>query len=94
MVTKPANFVGGFAKDSSIGRGISRCLDGAAILWERMLVAVRERHPFKDILKPVMKKGDTIEKGIKYLRKIAVLEMLYDPNFFLMIHTETSILRE
>ena len=69
-------------------------MDGAAILWERMLVAVRERHPFKDILKPVMKKGDTIEKGIKYLRKIAVLEMLYDPNFFLMIHTETSILRE
>ena len=73
--------LGGIAKDSSIDRGISRCLDGAAALWERMLVAVRERYPFKDSLKPVMKKWDTIEKGIQYLREIAVVEMLYDPNF-------------
>ena len=73
--------LGGIAKDSSIDRGISRCLDGAAALWERMLVAVRERYPFKDSLKPVMKKWDTIEKGMQYLREIAVVEMLYDPNF-------------
>ena len=43
--------------------------------------AVKERHPFKDGLKPVMKRWDTVEKGIQYLREIAVVEMLYDPNF-------------
>jgi len=46
-----------------------------------MLIAVRERHPFKDRLKPVMKKWDTIERGIQYLREITMVEMLYDPNF-------------
>ena len=49
-----ARQLGGIAKDSSIDRGISRCLDGATTLWERMLVAVRERHPVRDSLKPVM----------------------------------------
>jgi len=76
-----ARQLGGIAKDSSIDRGISRCLDGATTLWERMLVAVRERHPVRDSLKPVMKKWDTAEKGIQYLRDIAVVEMVYDPNF-------------
>jgi len=28
-----------------------------------------------------MKTWDTIEKGIQYLREIALVEMLYDPNF-------------
>ena len=46
-----------------------------------MLIAVRERHPFKDSLKPVIKKWDTIEKVIQYLREIAMVETLYDPNF-------------
>ena len=46
-----------------------------------MLIAVRERYPYKDILQPVMKTWDTIEKGIQYLREIAMVEMLYDPNF-------------
>ena len=49
-----ARQLGGIAKDSSIDRGISKCLDGATTLWERMLVAVRERHPVRDSLKPVM----------------------------------------
>ena len=42
---------------------------------------MRERYPYKDSLKPVMKTWDTIAKGIQYLRKIAMVEMLYDPNF-------------
>ena len=42
---------------------------------------MRERYPYKDSLKPVMKRWDTIAKGIQYLREIAVVEMLYDPNF-------------
>ena len=46
-----------------------------------MLIAVRERYPYKDSLKPVMKMRDIIEKGIQYLREIAMVEMLYDPSF-------------
>ena len=46
-----------------------------------MLIAVRERYPYKDSLKPVMKTWDTIEKGIQYLREIALVEMLYDSSF-------------
>ena len=46
-----------------------------------MLIAVRERYPYKDILQPVMETWDAIEKGIQYLREIAWVEMLYDSNF-------------
>jgi len=46
-----------------------------------VLAAVKERHPFKDSLKPEMKKWNTIEKGIQYLTEIAVVEMLYYPVF-------------
>ena len=76
-----ARQLGDISRDKSIDRGISRCLDGAATLWEQMLIAVRERYSYKDSLKAVMKTWDAIEKGIQYLREIAVVEMLYDPNF-------------
>ena len=74
-----ARQLGDTARDKSIDRGISRCLDRAATLWDRMLIAVREMYPYKDSLQPVM--WDTIEKGIQYLREIAMVETLYDPNF-------------
>ena len=76
-----AHQLGDIARDKSIDRGISRCLDGSVALWEQMLIAVRERYPYRDSLMPAMKTWDTIEKGIQYLRKIALVEMLYDPNF-------------
>ena len=56
-------------------------MDGAATLSDQILIAVRERYPYKDSLKPVMKTWDTIEKGIQYLREIALVEMLYESNF-------------
>ena len=34
-----AHQIGDIDRDKSIDRGISRCLDGAATLWERMLMA-------------------------------------------------------
>lgn len=43
-----ARQLGDIARDKSIDRGISRCLDGAATLWDRMLIAVRERYSYKD----------------------------------------------
>ena len=76
-----AHQLGDIARDKSIDRGISRCLDGAATLWDRILIAVRERYPYKSILQPAMKMWDTTVKGIQYLREIALVEMLYDSNF-------------
>ncbi|XP_052549334.1 uncharacterized protein LOC128085658 [Tympanuchus pallidicinctus] len=76
-----ARQLGAIARDPAIDRGISRCSDEAASLWERVLTAVKEKYPFKNGLKIAMKKWDTVEKGIQYLREIGVVEMLYDPDF-------------
>ena len=61
-----ARQLGNIARDSAIDRGISRCLNRAATLWERMLFAVKERHPLKDDLGPKMWESNTVEKGIQY----------------------------
>ncbi|XP_048786416.1 uncharacterized protein LOC125686467 [Lagopus muta] len=76
-----ARQLGAIARDPAIDRGISRCLDEAASLWERVLIAVKEKYPFKNGLKIAMKKWDTVEKGIQYLREIVMVEMLYEPDF-------------
>ncbi|XP_021239577.1 uncharacterized protein LOC110391946 [Numida meleagris] len=76
-----ARQLGSIARDSAVDRGIGRCLPGATNLWERVLLAVKERYPFKDDLEPEMRKWHTAEKGIQYLREMAVVEMLYDPRF-------------
>ena len=76
-----ARQLGDIARDKSIDRAISRCLDGAATLWDRILIAVKERYPYKELLQPAMKTWNTIEKGIQYLREIALVEMLYESNF-------------
>ena len=46
-----------------------------------MLLAVKERYPFKDDLMPEKKKWADIEKGVRYLREYAVVEMLHSPDF-------------
>ncbi|XP_048786377.1 uncharacterized protein LOC125686442 [Lagopus muta] len=76
-----ARQLGAIARDPAIDGGISRCSDEAASLWERVLIAVKEKYPFKSSLKIAMTKWDTVEKGIQYLREIGVVEMFYDPNF-------------
>ena len=76
-----ARQLGNITRDSAIHRGISRCPDGVATLWEQMLLAVKERYPFKAKLEPGMKSWKTVEKGIQYLRETAVVETLYDATF-------------
>ena len=78
-----ARQLGDIAGDKSIDRAISRCLDEAATLWDRILIAVKERYPYKELLQSAKKTWNTIEKGIQYLREIALVEMLYDSNFAL-----------
>ncbi len=76
-----ARQLGDIAGDKSIDRAISRCLDEAATLWDRILIAVKERYPYKELLQPAKKTWNTIERGIQYLREIALVEMLYESNF-------------
>ena len=71
----------GIARDSAIDRGISTCQNQAFTLWKRMLLAVKERYPFKDDLMPEKRKCTDMEKVICYLREHAVVEMLHSPTF-------------
>jgi len=50
-------------------------------IWKQMLLAVKERYPFKDNLMPEKKKWTDMKKGICYLREYAVVEMLHSPTF-------------
>lgn len=75
--------MGSIAKDSDIERGISRCLNEALTLWKKVLLAVKEKYTFKEDLIYEVNKWTTIEKGIHYLKELAMVEMLYDPTFIL-----------
>ena len=79
--SREARQLGGVARDSAIDRGISTCQNQAFTLWKRMLLAVKERYPFKDDLMPEKKKWADMEEGICYLREYAVVEMLHSPDF-------------
>ncbi|XP_065518438.1 E3 ubiquitin-protein ligase AMFR isoform X1 [Lathamus discolor] len=60
--------------DKSIGKGAQ-----VFSLWRRLLSSVKEQYPFKeDVCHPV--RWTTVERGIQYLRELAVLEVIYDDN--------------
>jgi len=46
-----------------------------------MLLAVKERYPFKDYLISEKNTCTDVEKGVCYLREYAVVEMLHNPTF-------------
>ncbi|KAK4811016.1 hypothetical protein QYF61_015720 [Mycteria americana] len=53
----------------------------ALSLWRRLLSAMKERYPFKEDVIYCPGKWTTMEKGIQYLRELAVLDMIYgDPD--------------
>ena len=79
--SREARQLGGITRNSAIDRDISTCQNQAFTLWKPMLVAIKERYPFKDDLMPQKKKWTSMEKGIHYLREYAVVEMLHSPTF-------------
>ena len=79
--SREARQLGGIARDSAIDRRISTCQNQAFTLWKRMLLAVKERYPFKDDLMPEKRKWIDMEKGIRYLREHTMVEMLHSPTF-------------
>nr|XP_013053966.2 uncharacterized protein LOC106047159 [Anser cygnoides] len=58
--------------DRTIGKGAQ-----ASTLWRRLLSAVKEMYPFKEDLVCQLGKWTTMERGIQYLRELAVLEVVY-----------------
>ncbi|KAK4832795.1 hypothetical protein QYF61_025663 [Mycteria americana] len=59
--------------DKAIGKGAQ-----ALSLWRRLLSAMKERSPFKEDVIYHPGKWTTVEKGIQYLRELAVLEVICD----------------
>ncbi|GAB0209890.1 hypothetical protein GRJ2_003454700 [Grus japonensis] len=74
---REAQQLGSLARNWGIERGIGK---EAAIcsLWRRLLSSVRARYPFKEDLANYQGKWTTTDKGIQYLRELAVLEVIYD----------------
>ncbi|KAK4815656.1 hypothetical protein QYF61_005218 [Mycteria americana] len=58
--------------DKAIGKGAP-----ALSLWRRLLSGMKERYPFKEDVIYCPGKWTTEEKSIQYLRKLAVLEVIY-----------------
>ncbi|KAK4818021.1 hypothetical protein QYF61_004145 [Mycteria americana] len=58
--------------DKATGKGAQ-----ALSLWKRLLLAMKERYPFKEDVIYHPGKWTTMEKGIQYLRELAMLEVIY-----------------
>ncbi|KAK4810968.1 LOW QUALITY PROTEIN: hypothetical protein QYF61_014440 [Mycteria americana] len=58
--------------DKGTGKGAPACS-----LWRRLLSAMKERYPFKEDVIYRPGKWTTMEKGIQYLRELAMLEVIY-----------------
>ncbi|KAK4810963.1 hypothetical protein QYF61_014435 [Mycteria americana] len=58
--------------DKGMGKG-----EPARSLWRRLLSSRKERYPFKEDVVYRPGKWTTMEKGIQYLRELAVLEVIY-----------------
>ncbi|KAK4817115.1 hypothetical protein QYF61_027978 [Mycteria americana] len=59
--------------DKAIGKGAQ-----VLRLWRQLLSGVKERYPFKEDVICHPGKWTTMERGIQYLRQLAVLEVIYD----------------
>ncbi|GAB0206804.1 hypothetical protein GRJ2_003146000 [Grus japonensis] len=77
---REAKQLGSLSREGGIDKAIGKKAQ-ALSLWRRLLSSVRERYPFsKDVIcRPG--KWTTMERGIQYLRELAVREMVcYDPD--------------
>ena len=77
---KEAKQLGSLSREGGIDKAIGKKTQ-ALSLWRRLLSGVRERYPFKEDVVCRPGKWTTMEKGIQYLRELAVREMVYyDPD--------------
>ncbi|GAB0209498.1 hypothetical protein GRJ2_003415500 [Grus japonensis] len=77
---REAKQLGSLSREGGIDKAIGKKAQ-ALSLWRRLLSSVRERYPFSedDVCQPG--KRTTMERGIQYLRELAMWEMVYyDPD--------------
>ncbi|KAM9590502.1 uncharacterized protein ACIBXB_005762 [Morphnus guianensis] len=74
---KEAKQLGSLSREGGIDKAIGRKTQVLS-LWRRLLSGVKERYPFKDEVTCHQGKWTTMERGIQYLRELAVLEVIYN----------------
>ena len=73
---KEAKQLGSLARDGGIDKAIGK-KEQVLSLWRRLLSGVRERYPFSDNFVCYPGKWTNVERGILYLRELAVRELVY-----------------
>ncbi|GAB0199239.1 hypothetical protein GRJ2_002389300 [Grus japonensis] len=77
---REAKQLGSLSREGGIDKAIGKKAQ-ALSLWRRLLPSVRERYPFSEDVICRPGKWTTMERGIQYLRELAVREMVYyDPD--------------
>ncbi|GAB0207504.1 ubiquitin carboxyl-terminal hydrolase 4 [Grus japonensis] len=77
---REAKQLGSLSREGGIDKVIGKKAQ-ALSLWRRLLSSVRERYPFSEDVVCRPGKWTTMERGIQYLRELAVREMVYyDPD--------------
>ncbi|GAB0189130.1 hypothetical protein GRJ2_001378300 [Grus japonensis] len=77
---REAKQLGSLSREGGIGKAIGKKAQ-ALSLWRRLLSSVRERYPFSEDVVCQPGKWTTMERGIQYLRELAVREIVYyDPD--------------
>jgi len=72
--------LGSLARDGGIDKVIGK-KEQVLSLWRRLLSGMRERYPFSDDFVCYPGKWTNMERGIQYLRELAVRELIYyEPN--------------
>ncbi|KAK4810571.1 LOW QUALITY PROTEIN: hypothetical protein QYF61_004534 [Mycteria americana] len=73
---KEAKQLGSISREGGIDKVIGK-EEPARSLWSRLLSAIKDRYPFKEDVVYRPGKWTTMERGIQYLRELAVLEVIY-----------------
>ncbi|GAB0207422.1 hypothetical protein GRJ2_003207800 [Grus japonensis] len=77
---REAKQLGSLSREGGIDKAIGKKAQ-ALSLWRRLLSSMRERYPFSEDVICRPGKWTTMERGIQYLRELAVREMVYyDPD--------------
>ncbi|XP_074884057.1 uncharacterized protein LOC142031085 [Buteo buteo] len=74
---KEAKQLGSLSREGGIDKAIGRKTQVLS-LWRRLLLGVKERYPFRDEVTCHQGKWTSMERGIQYLRELAVLEVIYN----------------
>ncbi|KAK4807032.1 hypothetical protein QYF61_000361 [Mycteria americana] len=73
---KEAKQLGSLSREGGIDKAIGKGAQ-ALSLWRQLLSGMKERYPFKEDVIYHPGKWTTMERGIQYLRELAMLEVIY-----------------